>query len=244
MHAVHLGFLLDPRGATPREAARRLASLVDIAERCGAWRRTGHRGAGLRHVTHRSSAAASTYHFVPPRSRRTASPRDTRPSETVMARAGSRRRAMCTALAFTREVRGVGATLAPRLPILLQDHADRVPRFWRRPAGAADSPRECGSGVSFCARAQAEPFRRAGLLPAHVRQSSKFPSPPAVSRRAIGPRRAMTAASTGSGRVVGGSSGRQQGSADRARWREHCAPQPSGPEAVVLLRCRHPCFRA
>ncbi|HEX6998508.1 MAG TPA: glycosyltransferase family 4 protein [Gammaproteobacteria bacterium] len=55
---------------------------------------------------------------------------------------------------------------APDVPILLQDHADRPPRLWRRPrwrrgAAAAD-------GVSFCARAQAAPFARAGLLPPHA----------------------------------------------------------------------------
>jgi glycosyltransferase involved in cell wall biosynthesis len=49
----------------------------------------------------------------------------------------------------------------PGTPILLQDHADRVPR-WRRAAmrrGLATA-----AGVSFCSLAQAGPFREAGLL--------------------------------------------------------------------------------
>jgi glycosyltransferase involved in cell wall biosynthesis len=65
-------------------------------------------------------------------------------------------------LGFGHEVRELHE-LAPSTPIFLQDHADRVPRFWRRRtwrSGAA-----CAAGVSFCARAQAEPFRRARLLP-------------------------------------------------------------------------------
>jgi glycosyltransferase involved in cell wall biosynthesis len=53
-------------------------------------------------------------------------------------------------------------TVAPHVPILLQDHADHPPRFWRRALwrrGAA-----AAAAVSFCARAQAEPFHRAGVL--------------------------------------------------------------------------------
>jgi glycosyltransferase involved in cell wall biosynthesis len=53
--------------------------------------------------------------------------------------------------------------VAPHAPVLLQDHADRPPRFWRRRLwrrGVA-----AARAVSFCARAQAEPFHRAGLLP-------------------------------------------------------------------------------
>jgi glycosyltransferase involved in cell wall biosynthesis len=64
-------------------------------------------------------------------------------------------------LGFAREVIALHAA-APSVPILLQDHADRPPRFWRRAlwrrAAAA------AAGVSFCARAQAEPFHRTGLL--------------------------------------------------------------------------------
>jgi glycosyltransferase involved in cell wall biosynthesis len=54
------------------------------------------------------------------------------------------------------------AELAPGVPMLLQDHASRPPRFWRRQAwrrmfdGAA--------AVAFCAREQAAPFVQAGLI--------------------------------------------------------------------------------
>jgi glycosyltransferase involved in cell wall biosynthesis len=65
-------------------------------------------------------------------------------------------------LSFGHEVREL-RTLAPTTPILLQDHADRVPRFWRRSAWRSGAA--AAAGISFCARAQAEPFRRARLLP-------------------------------------------------------------------------------
>jgi glycosyltransferase involved in cell wall biosynthesis len=69
-------------------------------------------------------------------------------------------------LGFAHEVLAL-RELLPRVPILLQDHADRVPRLWRR----ATSKRALAAvdGVSFCARAQAEPFVRAGMLRPHVR---------------------------------------------------------------------------
>jgi glycosyltransferase involved in cell wall biosynthesis len=69
-------------------------------------------------------------------------------------------------LDFARDVLAL-RELIPHVPILLQDHADAVPRFWRRAlwrraVSAVD-------GISFCARAQADPFVRAGVLPRHMR---------------------------------------------------------------------------
>ncbi len=93
-------------------------------------------------------------------------------------------------LGFAREVRELHE-LAPDTPILLQDHADRVPRFWRR--GPWRSGAAAASGVSFCARAQAEPFRRARLLPPDVEifeipelTSSFTPGDAAAARAATG----------------------------------------------------------
>lgn len=62
------------------------------------------------------------------------------------------------------------APLVARLggvPVLLQDHANRVPNWWRRPFwrrwyGIA-------SAVTFTSLEQAEPFRRLGLFPATTR---------------------------------------------------------------------------
>ena len=68
-------------------------------------------------------------------------------------------------LAFAHDVMTLAA-LAPGVPIILQDHADRAPRFWRR--GAWRLQMSIAAGVAFCARAQARPFTEAGLLPAHT----------------------------------------------------------------------------
>ena len=91
-------------------------------------------------------------------------------------------------LGFARDVLAL-RQLAPHVPILLQDHADRVPRLWRRAqwkraAAAVD-------GVSFCAHAQIEPFARAGMLPPHVRvfeipeSTSRFVPGDASAARAV-----------------------------------------------------------
>jgi glycosyltransferase involved in cell wall biosynthesis len=93
-------------------------------------------------------------------------------------------------LGFPRDVLALRELLS-NVPILLQDHADRVPRFWRR--GPWRRGVAVVDGVAFCARAQAEPFARAALLPPHVRvfeipeSTSTFqPGDAAAARAATG----------------------------------------------------------
>ena len=66
-------------------------------------------------------------------------------------------------LGFAREVLGLAA-MAPGLPIVLQDRADRPSRRpwkWLQQRRAMSVAR----GLMFCAREQAAPFRRRGLIP-------------------------------------------------------------------------------
>lgn len=91
-------------------------------------------------------------------------------------------------LKFAREVVALQSA-CPAAPILLQDHADRPPRPWRRRTwrrGAA-----AAAGISFCARAQAEPFERAGLLSA---ETAIFEIPESTSAFTPGDRAAARAA--------------------------------------------------
>jgi glycosyltransferase involved in cell wall biosynthesis len=69
-------------------------------------------------------------------------------------------------LGFPRDVLALHE-LAPHLPILLQDHADRPPRFWRRAVWRRGMA--VAAGISFCAHAQADPFTRAGVLSSEMR---------------------------------------------------------------------------
>jgi glycosyltransferase involved in cell wall biosynthesis len=93
-------------------------------------------------------------------------------------------------LGFSRDVLALREVM-PQVPMLLQDHADRVPRLWRR--GRWRLAVRAVEGVSFCARAQAEPFVRAKLLPPHVRvfeipesTSAFLPGDAAAARAATG----------------------------------------------------------
>lgn len=93
-------------------------------------------------------------------------------------------------LSVPHHVRRLKARL-PAVRVLVQDHADRVPPAWRRPA--ARWGMRAYDGVAFTAREQAEPFVRAGLLPAGIpvfevlEGSSDFaPEDPDEARRAEG----------------------------------------------------------
>jgi len=91
-------------------------------------------------------------------------------------------------LSFWREVL-VLRTCVPGLPILLQDHADGVPRIWRR--GSWRRGLAAANGLAFCARAQAEPFRAAAMLASHLQI---FEIPESTSTFAPGDREAARAA--------------------------------------------------
>jgi glycosyltransferase involved in cell wall biosynthesis len=83
------------------------------------------------------------------------------------------------------------AALAPETPIFLQDHADRVPGFWRRRTHRRGM--SAAAGVSFCSLQQAQPFIEAGLISPDTRlfqiaeASSRFtPGDRACARAATG----------------------------------------------------------
>jgi len=139
-------------------------TLVDVAEAAAS---SGVRVAVLQACAHRRQLTrnAVDYHFLP-----FAGPASTRGGIDAL---GERIAALrpdvihVQGLGFFREVQALSAAV-PGVPIVIQDHADRPPRrFWRWPA----MRRGLGTarGVMFCAREQARPFRRLGLLPVRTR---------------------------------------------------------------------------
>ena len=185
MHVAQISFFLDPQRRSPRQILNDWWPLVDAADmvaRCGA-RVTVVQACGEQAEL---NVGAVRYHFVAPT--RT-------PGAVRWARAFAGRSGIMQTEAFRRllhdlkaDVFHVHSLLSPRdtialtaicpgTPILLQDHANRVPSWWRRPLYRRALSR--AGGLAFCALPQAEPFIEAGLVP---RQMPLFEIPECSSR--------------------------------------------------------------
>jgi glycosyltransferase involved in cell wall biosynthesis len=142
LHVVQISFFQDPQGRAPRELLRDWTSLVDVAE---AARRAGHRVTVIQASSTPELIVANgvDYHFLPA--------------------AGERFRALLAELApellhvhglgFPEDVVALRAAIKD-VPILLQDHAGRAPRWWRRAAWRRGLA--AAKGIAFCAIEQAQ----------------------------------------------------------------------------------------
>lgn len=173
LHVVQIGFFLDPEERVPAQLLRDWWPLVDTAEMVA---RSGARVTVIQACKRSETVirAGVTYHFL-------ARDRDA----PTLAGGGDFMRLMSRLRADVIHVHGLGfpeeilalSQAAPTIPILLQDHADGVPRFWRRRVHHQAMARV--SGVAFCALDQAKPFQRVGLLKRH---SALFEIPECSSR--------------------------------------------------------------
>ncbi|MGH8158787.1 MAG: glycosyltransferase family 4 protein [Rhodanobacter sp.] len=165
VHAVQVNFVPAPEGLTSAGVFERWPSLPDVAELVA--------GSGIRVSVIQAAARAEhvtrngiDYHFI-----------DSGGKGVVTSWAGWGRRvagvlgdikadiAHVHGLEFAEAASAISRHL-PQLPILIQDHANRPPRWWRRSqwrrwyAAAA--------GVAFTAPEQAQPFTAAGLFEARM----------------------------------------------------------------------------
>jgi len=150
LHVAQIGFFEDPLGRAPERLLEDWPTLVDVAE-CAS--RAGVRVSVVQACVHERSVHRNgvDYHFAPWRAG----------SWAALLRELEPDLFHVHGLDFPDRTLGLAA-LAPDVPILLQDHASRPPRVWRR-----SSHRRCApllGGVAFCAREQALPFIRRGLL--------------------------------------------------------------------------------
>ena len=162
LHVVQISFFRDPEERLPAQLLDAWPSLVDVAEAACAG---GTRVTVVQASSHseRLERGGVQYRFLP---------FDEAEQE---GRAGAGLAELLANLApdvfhvhglgFGRDVLSL-ASLAPEVPIILQDHADRPPRFWRR--GPWRHQMSVAAGVAFCARVQARPFAQAGLLAART----------------------------------------------------------------------------
>lgn len=183
MHVAQLNFLPAPPGVAIRELLERWPSLADIAELVSA---TGIKVSVLQAARHseRLTHNGVEYRFVDVGRASTARERGRRFAHALRDVAADVLHAH--GLSFAGEALAISRLLSPQKPIVIQDHADRPPR-WRRPLWRRRFA--VASGVAFTAAEQAQPFARARLFGAHTRlfaipeSSSRFtPGDPVRAR--------------------------------------------------------------
>lgn len=158
LHIAQISCFSDPRGRAPEQLLDAWSTLVDVAEsvaRCGA------RVSVIQASEHSQCIDRNgvRYHFLP--FGRPASPFRAESVAGKLIRQLAPDAFHVHGLSFPKYVLAL-AGLAPGVPILLQDHANGLPRLWRRMAWRRCAP--VVAGVAFCSRDQARPFLNAGLL--------------------------------------------------------------------------------
>ena len=179
LHVAQIGFFRDSQRRAPRELLEAWPSLVDVAEAAAAG---GTRVSVIQACDYEDRLVRNGvhYHFLP-FGHRHATRAGWRAFQDLLSHIGPDALHV-HGLGFSGELRRLSRA-APALPILVQDHANRLPRFWRRPhwrRGLA-----VASGFAFCARGQAEPFVQASLIPERARL---FEIPESTSRFGYGDR--------------------------------------------------------
>lgn len=193
LHVVHVSFFHDRERRSPRELLTAWPTLVDVAE---AVARGGHRASVVQACSHAQHLEQNdvNYWFLP--FGEAPSAQSHREGFAHLLRELEADVFHVHGLSFPRHVARLSC-LAPAVPIVLQDHADRAPRLWRRAAWRRQL--SLVTGVAFCARDQAARYTAAGLMRAPVRI---YEVPEATSRFLPGDRDQARAASRVSGEPV------------------------------------------
>jgi glycosyltransferase involved in cell wall biosynthesis len=179
LHVAQISFFTDPQARIPEQLLRDWPSLVDVAE-CAC--RAGARVSVLQASQHSKHLLQNDvdYHFLPFGGGQ--------PAGDIAGRFAELLRALAPdvlhvhGLNFARDVLALGR-IAPGIPILLQDHASRLPRPWRRKTWRRGF--SVVSGIAFCSREQARPFEASGLIPSNA---AIYEIPESTSRFAPGDR--------------------------------------------------------
>ncbi|MGB3838694.1 MAG: glycosyltransferase family 4 protein [Rhodanobacter sp.] len=184
VHVAQLNFLPAPAGLAPAEVLERWHSLADIAEAAAS---AGTRVSVIQAAAReeRITRGGIDYHFVDIRGLETATNRGRRFASLL----GDIRADVLHghSLGFAEDAFAIAQCL-PQLPIILQDHADRAPRWWRRRRWRRWYA--AATGVAFTAREQAQAFAVAGMFGPRMRV---FAIPESSSRFTPGDRAAARA---------------------------------------------------
>lgn len=172
-HVAQISFFTDPEGRPPAQLLHDWPSLVDVAEAAS---RANIRVSVIQacRISETVTRNDVSYYFLP---FGCAAPRQqqTRAFGELIHRL---RPDVCHVhgLGFPHDVLSLSAVVRAR-PIVLQDHADRPPRLWRRWSWRRAF--SVASGMAFCALDQARPFARVGLIQA---QTQLYEIPESTSR--------------------------------------------------------------
>ncbi len=186
-HVVQISFFNDPQGRSAAQLLDAWPTLVDVAEAAS------KAGSNVSVVqassrSERLDRNGVQYHFLP------FGDASSHGAYSAAYRALLRSLAPDVlhvhGLDFPRQVRSL-AELTSSVPIILQDHASRPPRIWRRTS--ARRGMSVAAGVAFCSLDQARPFTNAGLIGASTQlyaipeSTSRFaPADRDDARRATG----------------------------------------------------------
>lgn len=159
MHVAQLNFLPAADGFGIEALLERWPSLADIAELVAG---AGVRVSVLQAASHAERLTRNDveYHFVDVDGTRTVASRGRRFADVLDGIHADVLHAH--GLGFVAEAFAVAGHLSPELPILFQDHADRPPRWWRRPRHRRCFAR--ASGIAFTSPDQAQPFMATRLF--------------------------------------------------------------------------------
>jgi len=157
-HVVQISFFSDPQGRSAAQLLNAWPTLVDVAE---AATKPGSKVSVVQahSQAERLERNGVHYHFLPFGD---ASSHGAHSAEyRELLHSLSPDVFHVHGLDFPRQVQSL-AELNSGVPIILQDHASRPPRIWRR--AAARRGMSVAAAVAFCSLEQARPFANAGLI--------------------------------------------------------------------------------
>jgi glycosyltransferase involved in cell wall biosynthesis len=174
LHVAQISFFADPQGRAPEQLLFDWPTLVDVAEAAS---RAGIRVSvvqACRSSQHLIRNGVS-YHFLP-FGRGIATVRGTAGPLAELLRKLAPEVLHVQGLGFAHDVLSLVAHTTG-IPLLLQDHANRPPRPWRRRIWRRGLA--VASGISFCSKQQAQAFVTAG----HIQPRTKvYEIPESTSR--------------------------------------------------------------
>ncbi|WP_445146801.1 glycosyltransferase family 4 protein [Dyella sp. Tek66A03] len=179
MHVAQINFLPVPAGRAHAEVLDQWHSLGDVADAVAS---SGTRVSVIQTAARQDLITRNgiDYHFVDVSGLDAATSRGRRFASLLVEIKVDVLHAH--GLGFAEDAFAVSQCL-PQLPIIMQDHADRPPRWWRRPRWRRWYA--AMAGVAFTAPELARPFTRAGLFEPHARL---FAIPESSTRFTMGSR--------------------------------------------------------